>query len=87
MEDRLHGKFRVERVDGRDKPGGDKAGAHYFVLDYVNDPYARTALAAYARACEKKLPGLSRDLWAELAYPHGAWPARGQVADDPPLTQ
>lgn len=56
----------VWRVDGRDLPGGDKAGAAYFVLDYANDPYARAALAAYADACEQDRPGLAGDLRARL---------------------
>lgn len=60
--DWLRTKFHVERLDGRDQPGGDKADARYFVLDYVHDPYARTALAAYADACEADLPGLAADL-------------------------
>lgn len=67
MNDRLHTKFRVERTDGRDQPGGDKADARYFVLDYAHDPHARTALAAYADACEQTLPGLAADLRARLA--------------------
>lgn len=65
--DRLHSKFHVQRVDGRDRPGGDKADAAYFVLDYAHDPYARPALAAYADACESDLPGLAADLRARLA--------------------
>jgi hypothetical protein len=44
----LHQKYRVERIDGRDKPGGDKPGARYFVLDYAHDPLAHTALGFYA---------------------------------------
>lgn len=56
-EDRLHDKFDVRRTDGTDKPN-----AKYFVMDYVNDPSARIALATYAAACQHHLPGLSRDL-------------------------
>lgn len=66
ISDHLYAKFRVVRVDGRDRPGGDKAAAAYFVLDYVHDPYARVALAAYAEACEVELPGLAADLRARL---------------------
>lgn len=62
----LYGKFRVERVDERDQPGGDKAGAAYFVLDYVHDPYARVALGAYAQACAEGYPALAADLRAAL---------------------
>lgn len=60
--DGLYGKFRVERVDGRDKPGGDRDQARYFVLDYAHDPFAVAALEAYAKACEAAEPGLARDL-------------------------
>lgn len=60
-------KFHVRRVDGRDMPGGDKADARYFVLDYVHDPYARSAVAAYADKCEPTLPELASDLRAALA--------------------
>lgn len=72
MADRLHSKYRVERTDGRDQPGGDKAGARYFVLDYVHDPYARAALAAYIEACQATLPGLADDLRHQLADAEGA---------------
>lgn len=65
--DRLHRKFHVQRVDGRDQPGRDKDDARYFVLDYVHDAYARIALTAYADACERELPGLAHDLRARLA--------------------
>lgn len=58
----LYGKFRVSRVDGRDRPGGDREDAGYFVLDYVHDPYARAALEAYADACEEEYPFLARDI-------------------------
>lgn len=58
----LFHKFRVERVDGRDRPGGDKEGAFYFVLDVANDPYARTALVAYAEACKYDENELAQDL-------------------------
>lgn len=64
--DGLRAKFHVERVDGRDKPGGDKAGARYFVLDYIHDENARAALALYADLCETELPELAADLWAQL---------------------
>lgn len=65
--DRLHAKYHVERLDDRDQPGGDKANARYFVLDYAHDPYAQAALAAYAHACEHEPPGLAADLRARLA--------------------
>ena len=59
-------KFHVSRVDGRDQPGGDKANARYFVLDYVHDPYAKQALMHYAKACQAEYPQLSQDLWIAL---------------------
>jgi hypothetical protein len=62
----LYGKFHVSRVDGRDQPGGDKENARYFVLDYVNDPYAKYALMRYASACTPEYPELAEDLWIEL---------------------
>lgn len=64
--DGLRAKFHVERLDRRDRPGGDKADAGYFVLDYVHDPYARAAVAAYADACETDLPQLAADLRAKI---------------------
>ncbi|GAA3750131.1 hypothetical protein [Micromonospora maritima] len=67
MTDKLYPKFEVRRTDGRDGPGGDKAGARYFVLDYVNDPKARVALAAYADAVADEEPGLAADLRALVA--------------------
>lgn len=70
MADRIYGKFRVARVDGRDQPGGDKADARYFVLDYANDPHAAAALAAYADACEQDQPGLAADLRNLLTAPY-----------------
>lgn len=65
----LYRKFNVTRVDGRDKPGGDRSGASYFVLDLTHDPFARTALTAYADACESEYPALASDLRFLLAFP------------------
>lgn len=67
MKDQLYSKFEVRRTDRRDEPGGDKEGARYFVLDYVNDPMARVALAAYADAVAQDEPGLAADLRALVA--------------------
>lgn len=58
----LYRKFHVHRVDMRDAPGGDRFGAEYFVLDATYDPFAKSALTAYAKACEKDLPQLAEDL-------------------------
>lgn len=46
----LFDKYVVYRNDGKDGPGGTKEDARYFVLDYVHDPFARKALAAYVDA-------------------------------------
>lgn len=58
----LYGKFHVSRRDGRDRPGGDREAAQYFVLDLTYDPYAIPALETYADRCETCYPQLSRDL-------------------------
>lgn len=64
----LFGKFFVDRVDGRDRPGGDKHGARYFVLDYMHDPIARVALRAYIEECRSRgmFLALADDLNDEL---------------------
>lgn len=58
----LYRKFHVERVDGRDKPGGDRENADYFVLDMANDPHAVAAIYAYAKSCSKEYPQLAGDI-------------------------
>lgn len=62
----LFQKYRVERVDGRDQPGGDKDDARYFVLDYVHDRRARHALLMYAEGVWFDNPEFAEDLWREL---------------------
>lgn len=62
----LFRKFVVERADGRDQPGGDKADARYFVLDYWHDPHARKALSAYAEAVHAECPEFAADLRRRL---------------------
>lgn len=69
----LYGKFRVERVDGKDK-------GPYFVLGYATDPHARSALATYAAACRDEYPTLAADLRAELLKHEP--PARGGSAGE-----
>lgn len=59
----LYGKYRVERLDGRDK-------GPYFVLAYLTDPHAAAALAAYAASCEDEYPLLAADLRRELERRH-----------------
>lgn len=55
-------KFEVRRTDGRDQPGGDRAGAKYFVLDATYDKHAKTALAAYVASCRAEYPLLANDM-------------------------
>lgn len=65
MEDGgLTGKYVVERADGRPSP----STARFFVLNYASDPYARTALRAYAEACAETHPTLAADLHGAAAY-------------------
>ena len=67
MEDKrnkLQQKYYVDRIDGRDRAGGDRVDSKYFVLDYVHDPYSIPALEAYAFACHKELPNLSQEIQA-----------------------
>lgn len=56
----LYGKYRVERVDGKDK-------GPYFVLAPNTDPFAVAALREYAMECEDTHPHLAEDLekWAD----------------------
>jgi cation transport regulator ChaC len=58
----LYSKFYIERVDGRDQPGGDRENAIYYVLDLVHDEFAKVAMAAYAEACIAKYPLLAQDI-------------------------
>ncbi len=67
----LYGKFNVSRVDERDREGGDRENAQYFVLDYVNDPFAKQALQFYAFICHNDYPELSQDLWIALRDSYG----------------
>lgn len=71
--DSLYQKYNVSRVDGRDLPGGDKASARYFVLDYMNDWYARIALGCYADSCSIEFPELAADIEQKLADSKGKY--------------
>lgn len=53
----LYDKYRihVERTDG--KPIGP-----FFIHEYLTDPHARVALAAYAESCAAEHPQLAADL-------------------------
>lgn len=72
----LYGKFRVERVDGKDKKGGAKENAAYFVMDYANDPDAWVGVASWAVTAQHRRPVVARELAEELLR---VWP--GLVAD------
>lgn len=63
----LYNKFRVERTDGSDAPGGRHDSCEYFVLDLTHDPHALPALRAYADSCAKDYPMLAADLRAKLS--------------------
>lgn len=68
MGDRgIYKKFRVSRVDRKDRPGQKHHGCHYFVLDMDHDIHALAALSAYAASCRKEYPLLARDLQVEVA--------------------
>ena len=58
----VYRKFRIERTDGSDQPGGKHAGCSYFVLDLDHDKHAIAALRAYAKSCKRELPELAADL-------------------------
>lgn len=69
----LYPKYRVERVDGKNK-------GPYFVLGYTTDTHARTALAAYAASCREEYPALAADLRQALLNsepPEGSTGAAG----------
>lgn len=61
-------KFAVTRMDGKDAPGGPKAAAEYFVMDYRHDPDAWASVASYVVCGVKRRPGLCRDLARRLIY-------------------
>jgi len=63
---RLQQKYYVERIDERDRVGGDRVDSKYFVLDYIHDPYSIPALEAYAQACYRDFPNLSEEIRALL---------------------
>ena len=49
----LYQKYRVERTDGRDKPGEKHHGCKYFVIDLTHDPLAVQVMLEYARLSEE----------------------------------
>jgi len=60
----LYKKFEVYRTDGRDQPGGDRAGARYIVLDLTYDGHARAAALAYAAEVAAEYPQLAVEMRA-----------------------
>ena len=58
----LYIKYRVDRIDCQDAPGGKHEGCNLFVLDLNHDPHGRTAALAYAEACRADRPNLAADL-------------------------
>lgn len=78
-------KFDIKRKDGSDRPGGKHYNCQYFVLDLDCDPYAKSAMLAYAESCKNTHPTLSaeifekfkdKDILQELAK-DGWWEAVG----------
>ena len=61
-----HSKFVVIRKDGQDMVGAKHYDCQYFVLDITHDPFAASAIRAYAEVCKDEKPELSDDLM-ELA--------------------
>ncbi|MFT3758468.1 hypothetical protein [Thauera sp.] len=47
-------------------PQADRKGAQYFVLDLTQDPFARKAAKAYAKACKDEYPQLAADIRAQI---------------------
>lgn len=65
---KVYSKFRISRTDSSHLRGRKHYGCEYFVLDVTHDPYAMSALRAYARACKKTHPELADDIrskWLE----------------------
>lgn len=68
----LYQKFYVERTDGSSFIGEKHEGCDYFVLDMTHDKYAKSAIAAYASACESEYPLLAADLREKYSLPSPA---------------
>lgn len=62
----IYKKYHVERTDGESGPNGKHQFCKYFVLDMNCDPYAVTALRAYADACQETHPTLAADIRSRL---------------------
>lgn len=75
----FYAKYFVARNDGRDQPGGDRAGAQYLVLDLTYDEHARMAAWEYASGVESEYPQLAEDLRTLLTKLQDDQDARGQA--------
>ena len=54
MTDKTKGllnRFKIQRLDGTDKPGCKHFCCSYFVLDLTHDPHAIPAIRAYIKSC------------------------------------
>lgn len=80
----LYKKFEVHRTDGRDQPGGDRAGAEYIVLDLTYCPFARAAALAYADKMAADYPQAAAELRAVIAAlpPFPLKPHQQRVVDE-----
>jgi hypothetical protein len=58
----LYNKYTVKRNDKTDEPGEKHHECQLFVMDLTHDPYAKSAILAYARACWETHPALAEDL-------------------------
>lgn len=62
----LYTKYIVQRTDGSSEYGQKHFGCSYFVLDLHHDKFSIPALKAYAKACKKEYPELSKDLLLQV---------------------
>ena len=80
----LYKKFNVSRTDGRDQPGGDRAGAEYIVLDLTYCPFARAAALVYADKMAVDYPQAAAELREVIAAlpPFPLKPHQQRVVDE-----
>lgn len=62
----LYDKFEISRR-GRDRPGGNRQGAEYVVLDLTHDRHALPALRSYRDAAAGEYPLLAEGLAGRIA--------------------
>lgn len=58
----LFEKYNVNRLDGKDRPGGKHEKCELFTLDITHDPHARPALLAYINSVRTTHPNLALDM-------------------------